>query len=67
METLSGELNLRLSQVIDSLMNMLQAHISRAISSAIKGRVIPKIQSIMGMLSSGQRYSESGVSTSNQQ
>ena len=34
-EMLPGELNLRLSQVKDSLMNILQVQISRAINSAI--------------------------------
>ena len=46
METLSGELSLKLSQVIGSLMNILQAQISRAINSAIIDSVIPEIQKI---------------------
>ena len=61
-EMLSGKSNLRLSQMKDSLMNILQVQISRAISSAINGRVIPEIQNAMGTLSSGQRDTESGSS-----
>ena len=37
MEILSEELNLRLSQVTDSLMNILQVQITRTINSAING------------------------------
>ena len=60
MEKLSGELNLMLSQVKDSLMIILQVQISRAINSAINDRVIPEIQKAMGRLSSGERDTESG-------
>ena len=65
MEMLSGELNLRLSQVKDSLMNILQVQISRAINSAINDRVIPEIQNAMDTLSSRQRDIESGSSPNN--
>ena len=41
---LSEELNLRLSQVADSLMNILQVQITKAINSAINNSVIPEIQ-----------------------
>ena len=41
MEMLSEELNLRLSHVTDSIMNILQVQITRAINSAINDRVIP--------------------------
>ena len=47
MEMLLEELNLRLYQVIGSLMNILQVRISRAINSSINDRVIPEIQIIM--------------------
>ena len=60
MEILSEELNLRLSQVTDSIMNILQVQITRAINSAINDEVIPEIQKAMGTLSSGQRDTESG-------
>ena len=59
---LSEELNLRLSQVADSLMNILQVQITKAINSAINNSVIPEIQNAMGTLSSGQRDTESGSS-----
>ena len=59
---LSEELNPMLSQVADSLMNILQVQITKAINSAIKNGVIPEIQNAMGTLSSGQRDTESGSS-----
>ena len=58
MELLSEELNLRLSQVTDSLMNILQVQITRTINSAINDKMVPEIQNIMGTLSSGQRDTE---------
>ena len=64
---LSEELNLRLSQVADSLMNILQVQITRAINSAINNSVIPEIQKAMGTLSSGQRDTESGSLPNNQE
>ena len=66
MELLSEELNLKLSQVTDSLMNFLQVQITRAINSAINDKMVPEIQKIMGTLSSGQRDTESGSSPNNQ-
>ena len=66
MELLSEELNLRLSQVTDSLMNFLQVQITRAINSAINDKMVPEIQNIMGTLSSRQRDTESGSSPNNQ-
>ena len=49
-EILSSEMNTRLSQEMDSLMNLMQTQINRAISSAINDRVLHDIQSIMGNL-----------------
>ena len=66
MELLSEEMNLRLSQVTDSLMNFLHVQITRAINSAINDEIVPEIQNIMGTLSSGQRDTESGSSSNNQ-
>ena len=63
----SLRLNLRLSQVADSLMNILQVQITKAINSAINNSVIPEIQNAMGTLSSGQRDTESGSSQNNQE
>ena len=42
MELLSEELNLRLSQVTDSLMNFLQVQITRTINSAINDKMAQK-------------------------
>ena len=47
---LSNEMNARFSRELDSLMDLLQTQINRAISSAINDRVIPEIQNIMGSL-----------------
>ena len=55
MEMLSGELK-------DSLMNILQVQIIRAIHSAVNDRVIPEIQSVLGTLSSRQKDTESDSS-----
>ena len=66
MEMLSEELNLRLSQVIDSLMNILQVQISRAITSVINDRMIPEKQNNMSSMFFGQREIESGTPTNNQ-
>ena len=66
MELLSEELNLRLSQVTDSLMNFLQVQITRAINSAINDKMVPEIQNIMGTLSSGRRDTDAGSSPNNQ-
>ena len=41
-------MNDRLSQEKDSLLNVRQVQIHRAISSAINDRVLPEIQNIMG-------------------
>ena len=67
MEILSEELNPRLSQVTDSLMNNLQVQVTRTINSAINDRVIPELQNAMGTLSLGQRDTESGWSPNNQE
>ena len=64
---LSEELNLKLSQVKDSLMNILQVQITRVINSAINDIVMPEIQNAMGTLSPGQRDTESGSSPNNQE
>ena len=47
---LSDEMNARFTREMDSTMDLIQSQISRAISSAINDRVIPEIQSIMGIL-----------------
>ena len=55
-------MNMRLSQEMDSLINMMH----RAMRSAFSDRVILEIQKIIGTLSLGQRDTESGTSTNNQ-
>ena len=66
MEMLSEKLNLRLSQVIDSLMNILQVEISRAFNSAINDRVISEIQKVFRSMSFGQRDTDTEMPTNNQ-
>ena len=61
MEMFSNEINMRLSQELDSLMSVMHFQINRAISAAINDRFIPEIQSIMGSLSSSHRDTESGL------
>ena len=41
-ETFTNELNLRLSQEMDSMMSMMHSQVNRAICSAISDRVIPE-------------------------
>ena len=64
---LSTELNLRLSQVKDSLMNILQLQIRCAINSVYSDRVIPETQNIMGSMSFGQSDTESCLSINKQE
>ena len=46
--TLSGEMNARMSRKMESMMDFMQTQISRAINSAISERIIPEIQNMMG-------------------
>ena len=67
-ETFTNELNLRLSQEMDSMMSMVHNQINRTISTAISERVIPEIQNIVSSLSSsGNRDTEASVSPSSQE
>ena len=43
-------MNARFSWETDSMMDLIQSQINRAISSAINDRVIPEVQSMMGSL-----------------
>ena len=43
-------MNARFSQEMDSMMDLIQSQIKRAISTAINDGVVPEIQSIMGNL-----------------
>ena len=62
-ETFSNELNLRLSQEMDSMMSMMHSQINRAITAAIVERVIPEIQNIANSMSSmGHRETEASLS-----
>ena len=67
MEAFTNEINLRLSQEMDSMMSMMHTQNNRAINSAISGRVIPEIQNIRRSISSGNRYTESSSSSNNQE
>ena len=51
-EVFPNELNLRLSQEIDSMMFMVHNQINRSISTAISERVIREIQNIVSSMSS---------------
>ena len=67
-ETFSNEINLRLSQEMDSMLSMVHNQINRAISTAISERVIPEIQNIVSsMSSSGNRDTEASISPSSQE
>ena len=63
LETFTKEINLRLCQEFDSMMSMMHSQITRAMGSAIAGRVIPEIQTLVSSLSSGNRDTESGSSS----
>ena len=68
LETFSNELNLRLSQEMDSMMSMVHSQINRAINNAISERVIPEIQNIVSSMSStGNRDTEASVSPNSQE
>ena len=62
METFTSELNMTLSQEMDSMMSMMHSQISRAINTAIAERVIPKIQNIISSMSlSGNRDTDASL------
>ena len=61
-DILSVETDIRISQVMDSLMNILQMRIRRA----IKDRVILELQNIVGALFSSGKESGTGMSTCHQ-
>ena len=63
MKMLSGKLNLRLLQVMDPLMNILQAQISRATNFAISDIVIPEMKNLVGYLSSRENEFGTGMTT----
>ena len=68
LQTFSNELNLRLSQDMDSMMSMMHGQINRDISNAITERVIPEIQNILSsMSSSGNRDTEASMSPCSQE
>ena len=63
METFTSEINMRLSQEMDSMMSMMHSQIIRAISTAIAERVIPEIHKIVSSRSSpGNRDTEASSS-----
>ena len=67
MEILHNEINLRLSQEMDSMMSMMHSQINRALSSAIAERILPEIQIMVSSIFSRNRDSESGSSSNNQE
>ena len=52
---------------MNSLMSMMHSQVHRAGSSTFSERVIPEIQNDVGSLFSGQKDTESGTSTNNQE
>ena len=61
MDKLSGEMHLKLTQEMDSMMNMIYMQINRAISSAINDKVIPEIQNKVDSFSLRERDFETGT------
>ena len=60
--TLSGEINARMSREMEAMMDLVQSQITRAISSAISERIIPEIQNMVENLPLGQHGVEPGTS-----
>ena len=63
----TNEVNLRLSQEMDSIMSMVHAQINRAISSARSYRVIPEICYIVSSMSLSRNRDTEASSSSNSQ
>ena len=61
--TLSGEMNARMSREMEAMIDLMQSQISRAISSAISERIIPEIQNMVENLPLGQHGVEPCTST----
>ena len=62
--TLSGEMNVRMSRETEATMEVMHTQISKAISCALSERVIPEIQSMVENLPLNQHGVEPCVSTS---
>ena len=68
METFTSEFNMRLSQEMDSMMSMMHSQISRAINTAIAGRVLTEIQNMVSSMPSlGNRDTEASLSPISQE
>ena len=67
MQTFSNEMNNRLSHELDAMMSMMHSQTNRAISSTISERVISEFQNFMSSISSGNRDTESGSLSNNQE
>ena len=67
METFTNEINLRLSQEMDSMKPMVHAQVNRAISFAIAEGVLPEIRIMLSSIFSGNRDIEYGSSMTNQE
>ena len=61
--TLSGEMNARMSREMEAIIDLMQSQISRTISSAISERIIPEIQNMVENLPLGQHSVEPCTST----
>ena len=63
LETFTSELNIRISQEMDSMMSLMHSQINRAISTATTERVIPEIQNTVSSISSsGNRDTQASLS-----
>ena len=60
--TLSDEMNARMSREMEAMMDLMQSQITRAISSAISERIIPEIQNMVEILPLSQHGVEPGKS-----
>ena len=67
-EAFSNEVNLRLSQEMDSMMSVMYSQINKAMTTAIPERVIPAIESIANSMSStGHRETQASMSPNSQE
>ena len=60
--TLSGEMNARMSREMETMMDFMQNQISRVINCAISERIIPEIQNMVGNLPLNQHGVETCTS-----
>ena len=68
LETFTSDFNMRLLQIMDSMMSLMHIQINRAFSTAITERLNPEIQNIVSSISSsGNRDTDTGSSLNSQE